>query len=228
MLPLRQSTATTVRIGPFVDASDGVSEETGLAGMGVELSKAGGTFGSRHSATAVAHDSEGWYAVALDTTDTGTLGILTLKAQDDESHLPVWQSYVVLPAAVYDGLVAGTETFKVDVAKVLGVAAGDVYHADVNLTIDDANSRDEYTVVWFKNGVRLTSGVSAAAIEVVDREGDALFSSVLLDVAGTQGLYFHNEDTHRTTPGQAVTAIVSATIDAATRTFSRLVSRDSR
>ena len=47
-------------------------------------------------------------------------------------------------------------------------------------------------------------------------------------VAGTQGLYFHNEDTHRTTPGQAVTAIVSATIDAATRTFSRLVSRDSR
>lgn len=228
MLPLRQSTNTTVRIGPFVDASDGVSEETGLAGMGVEVSKAGGTFASRHSSTSVAHDSEGWYAVALDATDTGTLGILTLKAQDDESHLPVWQSYVVVPAAVYDGLVAGSETFKVAVAEVLGVAAGDVYHADVNLTIDETNSQDEYTVVWFKNGVRLTSGVSAAAIEVVDREGDTLFNPITLEEAGAHGLYFHNEETDRTTPGQAVTVIVSATIDGSTRIFSRLVSRDSR
>lgn len=107
---LRQSAAATLRLGPFLDKTDGVTEETGLsmAATDVQLSKGGGAFGNKNDATAPVHDEEGWYSCVLDATDTATLGILIVKVQAAATHLPVWHSFVVVPADVYVTLVAGT------------------------------------------------------------------------------------------------------------------------
>jgi hypothetical protein len=111
-VPLKQSTAVTVRLGPFLDKADGVTEEDALTPT-VEVSKNHGAFAARNSATAIAHDAAGWYSVPLDTTDTGTLGPLLVKSDDAANHLPVWREFVVLPANVYDSLVAGTDNLDV-------------------------------------------------------------------------------------------------------------------
>ena len=104
---LRQSTTTTIQLGPFVDATDGVTPETGLT-PAVEVSKQGAAFAARNSATAVAHDAEGMYRVELNATDTNTLGRIDVKSIDSTNHVPVFDRYLVVPAAVYDALVAGT------------------------------------------------------------------------------------------------------------------------
>jgi hypothetical protein len=97
---LKQSTTVTVQVGPFVDATDGVTPEVALGSPGIELSKAGAVFGARSGST-IAHDAEGYYRVELDATDTNTLGILSLKAIDSANHVPVWHHYMVVHADVY-------------------------------------------------------------------------------------------------------------------------------
>jgi hypothetical protein len=114
---LKQSTAVTIRLGPALDRSDGVTEETALSPT-VEVSKNHGAFAARNSATAITHDSNGWYAVELNTTDTGTLGPLIAKFDSAADHLPVWREFLVVPANTYDALVGGTEWLTVDALKV--------------------------------------------------------------------------------------------------------------
>lgn len=118
---LRQSTTITLRLGPALDKTDGVTEEIALSPT-VEISKAGGAFVARNSATAITHDSNGWYAVELNATDTNTLGILMAKFDDSATHLPVWHEFMVVPANVYDSFVAGTDTLQSDLTQIGGVA----------------------------------------------------------------------------------------------------------
>jgi len=113
---LKQSTTVTIRLGPALDKGDGVTEETALTPT-VEVSKNHGAFAARNSATAITHDSNGWYAVELNTTDTGTLGPMIAKFDDAATHLPVWREFMVVPASVYDALVGGTEWLPVDAFK---------------------------------------------------------------------------------------------------------------
>lgn len=110
---LKQSTAVTIRLGPFLAIADGVTEETGLSPT-VEVSKNHGAFAARSSAGAITHDSNGWYAVPIDATDTGTLGAMIVKVDAAATHLPVWREFMVVPASVYDALIAGTEWLPVD------------------------------------------------------------------------------------------------------------------
>ena len=115
MQELRQSTTRNVKIGPFLDKTDAVTEETGLAGaMDVELSKESGAFANRNSATAITHDVTGWYAVELDTTDTDTLGLLELKVHLAGTHLPVWRTYEVVTQNYWDSKM-GSDVRQVDV-----------------------------------------------------------------------------------------------------------------
>jgi hypothetical protein len=117
MQMLKQSTAVTIRLGPFLDATDGVTEEAALS-PAIEVSKNHGAFAARNSAGAITHDSNGWYAVPLDATDTNTLGPLVVKSDDAATHLPVWREFVVVTANVYDAMVAGSDNLKVDIARV--------------------------------------------------------------------------------------------------------------
>jgi len=119
---LRQSTAVTVAIGPFVDDADGNTAETGLtiSQADVRLSKNGGNMAQKNEASACTHDELGIYACSLDATDTGTLGRLALFVHESGA-LPVWERFMVSPANVYDSWF-GSDKQQVDVVQGQGSA----------------------------------------------------------------------------------------------------------
>ena len=355
---LKQSTAKTVRLGPFVDSTDGVTAETALtiSQADIRLSKEGGAFAQTNNATGATHDENGWYSVPLDTTDTNTLGSLTVTIRETGA-LPVFKDFEVVTANVFNSLVAGSANLAVDAVAISGdstaadnlelaadgtgynlgsgaivsasvtgavgsvtgnvggnvtgtigslatqakadvnaevdtgladydaptnaemvartivsadyatasaltavddfidtevsaikaktdnlpaspaavgsamtlAASTDTYWATVDITIDDATSTDEYTVVWLKNGIRQTSGITSPLIQVVKRsDGTDLISSTAMTQIGSTGSYKYDATTTaRLTAGESATAIFVATIDGSARTFPKLVSRDS-
>ena len=114
---LKQSTTTTISFGPFVSATDGKTPVTDLYtgggnAMTVYLSKNGGTAAARNSATAILYDRDGYYRVELNTTDTGTAGLLEVFA-NAAGALPVWRHLVILTANNYDSLIAGSDALQV-------------------------------------------------------------------------------------------------------------------
>lgn len=113
---LKQSTAATIKLGPFVDDGDGKSAETGLtiSQADIRLSKNGGDIAQSHNATGATHDELGYYNVPLDATDTDTLGRLRV-AVSESGALPVWQDFIVVTANVFDSLFS---TDKLDCAVV--------------------------------------------------------------------------------------------------------------
>ncbi len=100
---LKQSTAATVKMGPFVDDTDGKTAETGLtiSQADVRLSKNGGAFAQKNDSNAASHDENGYYGVQLDATDTGTLGSLRV-AVSKSGALPVWEDFAVISANAWD------------------------------------------------------------------------------------------------------------------------------
>lgn len=110
---LKQSTAVTIKLGPFVDDTDGKTAETGLtiSQADIRLSKNGGDFAQTNNSAGATADEFGYYDVPLDTTDTNTLGRLRVAVLESGA-LPVWQDFVVVTANVYDTLFS---TDKLDV-----------------------------------------------------------------------------------------------------------------
>ena len=121
---LKSDTATTVRIGPFVDSTDGVTAETALtiAQADVRLSKNGAAAAQKADATSATHDESGYYRVPLGVADVDTEGTLDICVSV-AGALPVVYRYNVIPAAVYDSIVLGTDNLQVDVVQVDGSAA---------------------------------------------------------------------------------------------------------
>jgi len=105
MSVLRQSTAVTIKLGPFVDATDGVTAETALtiAQADVRLTKNGGDIAQKSESASATHDELGYYNVALDTTDTNTVGTLRVMVSESGA-LPVFRDFQIVEEAVYDAL----------------------------------------------------------------------------------------------------------------------------
>lgn len=121
---LRQSTAATLLLGPFIDSVD-ASVETGLtiSQADVLLWKEGGTtLAQKNDATSCTHRSNGMYTCPVNTTDTNTLGTLEVSVAE-AGTLVFTKRYLVLPANVYDALVLGTDLLQTDVSQ-FGNAAG--------------------------------------------------------------------------------------------------------
>jgi hypothetical protein len=118
---LEQSTAVDIALGPFLDETDGKTAETGLTitQPDIRLKKNGGNWAQKNASQTLSHEENGWYEVALDTTDTNTLGIL-IVAVHEAGALPVWREFMVLPANVYDALVGGSDLLQVDVQELEG------------------------------------------------------------------------------------------------------------
>lgn len=119
---LKQSTAVTIMLGPFVDEDDGKTAETGLTitQAEVRLSKNGGNMAQKGEATSLVHDELGMYTCLLNTTDTGTLGSL-MVAVHESGALPVFQYFMVVPANVWDSMF-GADMLDVSVVQWLGTA----------------------------------------------------------------------------------------------------------
>jgi len=107
---LKQSTAFTFRVGPFVDSTDGVTAETALsiAQADIQISKNGGAFAQTSASPTTTHDADGWYQCPLTATDTNTLGPLTVQIVM-AGALPVWEHFMVVPANVYESIIADTQ-----------------------------------------------------------------------------------------------------------------------
>lgn len=213
---LPQSTAVVISFGPFVDKTDGVTPETGLvsaldhASTGIKLSKAGGALTIRHaSVTASTYDGYGNYLVTLDTTDTDTLGRIRVQFIETATCLPVWQDFEVVPAAVYNSLIAGSAVLTADVTKWNGTAIA---------TPDTAG----YPKVTVKSGtgtgeISLTSGV--AAVNTTQIAGSAVSTSTaqlgvnVVNFGGSAGTFSSGRpETNATHWGG--TAVASATVNA--------------
>jgi len=237
MQPLRQSTAVTVKLGPFLNATDGVTAETGLtiAQADVRLSKAGGDMAAKTDATTCTHDELGVYDCPLDATDTATVGRLRIDVAA-AGALPVWQEYTVLPAAVYDALVSGTDRLGVDLQEVTAgaitdaalAADTDTYAARVDVIDDDGDTADRYVAIWYCNSVPVTSGITLPTIQIVKAtDGTDLVAEVAMTEIGSTGAYTYAETSDRITSGAAYLAIVSATIGGSARTWEQIIGRDS-
>ena len=119
---LKQSTAVTVKLGPFLDSTDGDTEETALtiAQADILLSKNGGAFAQTNNVAGATHDTKGLYGVPLDTTDTNTLGELRVYIHESGA-LAVWETFMVVPANVWDSMF-GADKLQTDVNQWNSVA----------------------------------------------------------------------------------------------------------
>ena len=103
---LKQSTAATLMMGPFVDSIDGSTPKTALtlSQSDVRLSKNGGDPAQKHQTSDAVHKENGYYAVYLDATDTGTLGRLRVMISK-ATALGVKEDFMVISASAYTNLV---------------------------------------------------------------------------------------------------------------------------
>lgn len=105
---LRQSTVATVKLGPLLSPSDGLTPYT-TAGFTVKASANGGALAARHDSTSITHDADGYFSVEVDATDTAAVGRLRLEVPGSAgNYLPAWEDFVVLSQAVYDSLFGAT------------------------------------------------------------------------------------------------------------------------
>lgn len=120
---LRQSTQVTLKIGPFVSTDDGYTPVTGLtiAQSDVLLSKNGGTLAQKSNVTSCTHDANGIYDCVLASTDTDTLGVLSLFVTV-VGALPLRHDYMVMPSGVWNTLF-GTSNLITDLS---ATALGDI------------------------------------------------------------------------------------------------------
>ena len=115
---LKQSTAVTITMGPFLDALDGSTPENSLT-LTPEIAKAGAGFAAR-TGTSLTFTADGFYAVGLSAADTDTLGGLIVK-DFQAGAIPVWHEFMVLAPSAYDAL-CGTGAISANVTQIQAAA----------------------------------------------------------------------------------------------------------
>jgi len=123
---IKQSTASTVKLGPFLDDTDGKTAETGLtiSQADIRLSKNGGAFAQSNNTAGATHNENGYYDVPLNATDTNTLGTLRV-AVSESGALPVWQDFMVVPSNVWDSMF-GSAVLNVNVSTMSSAAVDSI------------------------------------------------------------------------------------------------------
>ena len=127
---LKQSTVKTVKVGPFTTSTGTVITDLAILQAEVRLSKAGGNMAQKNSASAAVHDELGIYDLALNATDTDTLGELRIDFNKAASAaLPVWEIFDIVTANYYDTK-HSTDKFEVDLqAAATGILSAGVFGA---------------------------------------------------------------------------------------------------
>lgn len=105
-------------------------------------------------------------------------------------------------------------------------SADTLYSADIRFTRDQDDSTDRYAVRWFRNGVRVIA-LTSPQITVTKRDGTVLFTNQAMTDVASGMLVFAATGSDRVTVGEPAEVVVQATINGATRYWSRWVSRDS-
>ena len=225
---LKQSTAATIKLGPFLDDTDGKTAETGLtiAQADIKLTKNGGTFAQTNNAAGATHDAAGWYGIPLNTTDTGTLGRLTV-AVHETGALPCFAEFMVVPVNVFDSLF-GSDKLEVDLLQIGGVAQSATDLKDfADAGYDPATNKVQGVVLvdtTTTNTDMISGFATSTALATVDSNVDAILvdtgttlpatlstidgivDSILVDTTGLNGEAMRGTDS-------AATATALATVD---------------
>lgn len=181
MQELRANTQVIVRIGSFMDATDGVTPETGVT-LGsadqAELIKHGSTtVVSIAAATwAAITGMDGWYALTLTTSHTDTEGMLEVVVQDSSLCLPVVARFMVLSEAAWDSKYAPKDDGFMDVnIKTIGRSDTQETETD-NLESACAN----YSATRGLSGTALPAAAADAAGGLVISDAGSLDLDTLL------------------------------------------------
>jgi len=160
---LKQSTAVTLKIGPFLDETNGKDAETALtlSQADVRLSKNGGDIAQKNEATSCTHDELGVYGCPIDATDTNTLGRLQLWVHESGA-LPVWHEYMVITANEYDSI-CSTDYKEVDVLQVGGATQSATDLKDFADTGYDPTAHKVQGVVLTDTATAITNTVNLSA-----------------------------------------------------------------
>lgn len=112
----KQSTAKTFIVGPILDSA-GAAKTDEVVGS-IKVTK-NGTVGAANGSTTLTHDHTGHYKLACATGDFDTLGEVEFTLNSGTNAMaPV--KFQVVPANVYDSLVAGSDNLEVDTVKLSG------------------------------------------------------------------------------------------------------------
>lgn len=105
---LEQSQAATLRLGPFFDDTDFVTEETALtiSQADVRVSKNGAAAAQKNDSGACTHDENGWYRCGIDATDANTTGSAQFSVHETGA-LPVWCEATVMATASFEAWLEG-------------------------------------------------------------------------------------------------------------------------
>lgn len=183
MFELRQSTATAILIGPFIDDTDGKTPETGLTVTSFDvdlykqsnthpLTKTDLTITSSGGSNDCAHVANGYYSLELTATDTNTLGRLKVTV-NSSGALPVWHEFEVVTANVWDSRYS-TDYLQVDAVQVEGSDATDQINAACDTALAD------YDAVVPAD---LSTLATASALATVDANVDLILADT-----GTDGV----------------------------------------
>jgi len=122
---LRQNTAVSEIIGPFVDVSDAVTPETALIGSDMTCAIFFGPqiqISDFLDSSRFVHKKYGYYTLSLTASDTNTTSGIVITLASDSVCLPVWVNYRTLPTNVYDSLFKGNDYLQVDTQYLSGNA----------------------------------------------------------------------------------------------------------
>lgn len=148
MLVLKKSTSIDIRMGPFSDATDGVTPETDVliasASAAVVLKANGAAKVDMGGTFAAVTSVPGWYDYTVAAGDVDTVGEVEFVMVQGDKYLPVFKQAQVVTSAVYDALFGSAAAAfdanqRVDVGSWLGNAVtASSGNPDVNVeTIDD-------------------------------------------------------------------------------------------
>jgi len=180
---LKQSTAYTFRMGPFLDETDGKTAETGLtiSQADVRLSKAGGNFAQKNESTSASHDEIGYYIVILDATDTATVGEL-LVAVHESGALPVFKTFQVVEEAIYDAIYGASADLVTKVDAIDTVV--DSILVDTGTTLDGKID----TIDGIVDAILVDTGTTLpATLDTIDNFLDTEVAAILADTNELQG-----------------------------------------
>ena len=169
---LQQSTSVIVTVGPFVDATDGVTAETALTPVAAEvrLYKSGATASVDIYNATWTHIALGMYRVTLTTSHTDTCGPLMLVAQVSGAR-PVVHEFHVAPATTQAMLVSGS-ALPADLTAVVGNTTAATLMVFPALTIQN-----------FEVGTGSTT--TRIATDLTESVGDHWNGRLLVFVTGT-------------------------------------------
>lgn len=202
MVWLRQSTASQeIPLGKFVDSTDGDTAETGLtiANTDIKLWKSGATSLVDKNSGGATHMAGGEYYTVLDATDSNTLGPMKVSVHVSGA-LPVQVWCLVLPANVYDSLVAGSDLLDANASQIggtsqtgrdigasvllsSGTGAGQISLSSGAVTVGTNNDKTGYTASTVSDKTGYSISGTITTLDALDTAQDTQHSTTQAAIA---------------------------------------------